>query len=85
MFKLVDTIQDFYREKFGNPATASVLRHLRRELMQAIWLLLLDEKLVDAYLHGAIEECPDGVLRRFFPRFFVYSCDYPEKYDSFLP
>lgn len=53
--------------------------------MQAIWLLLLDEKLVDAYLHGAIEECPDGVLRRFFPRFFVYSCDYPEKYDSFLP
>jgi hypothetical protein len=82
-FKLVDTIQDFYREKTGKPATASVLRHLRRELMQAIWLLLLDDKLIDAYLHGTVVECSDGTSRRFFPRFFTYSCDYPEKYVVF--
>jgi hypothetical protein len=80
LFKLVDTVQDFYREKFEKPATAAVLKHLRRELMQALWLLLLDDKLIDAYLHGTVVECSDGTSRRFFPRFFSYSCDYPEKY-----
>ena len=47
--------------------------------MHAIWTLLLDEELMHAYVHGIVMECIDGILRRFFPRFFIYSADYSEK------
>jgi hypothetical protein len=47
--------------------------------MQAIWVLLLDEEFLDAYLFGIIMEFADGILRRVFPHFFTYSADYPEK------
>ena len=32
------------------------------------------------YVHGIVIKCCDGVLRRFYPRLFTYSADYPEKY-----
>jgi hypothetical protein len=47
--------------------------------MQQIWLLLLDENFMDAYVHGIRIACGDGATRRIFPRFFTYSADYPEK------
>lgn len=28
--------------------------------------------------------CPDGVERRFYPRIFSYSADYPEKYVFYI-
>jgi hypothetical protein len=56
------------------------LKHLKRELMHAIWELLLDPEFMHAYEHGIVIECADGILRRLFPRFFTYSADYPEKY-----
>jgi hypothetical protein len=56
-----------------------MLTHLRRELMQAIWLLLLDDEFMEAYIHGIILEFSDGITRRLYPRFFTYSADYPEK------
>jgi hypothetical protein len=59
-----------------------MLTHLKRELIQAIWLLLLDEKFMDAYDHGIIIQCADGIFRRLFLRFYCYSADYPEKYVS---
>ncbi|KIK31508.1 hypothetical protein CY34DRAFT_33015, partial [Suillus luteus UH-Slu-Lm8-n1] len=34
---------------------------------------------LDAYRHGIVLWCPDGILRRVFPRIFTYSADYPEK------
>ena len=34
----------------------------------------------DAYENGIIIVFPDGVSRCVFPRFFIYSSDYPEKY-----
>jgi hypothetical protein len=40
----------------------------------------LDEDFLNAYRHGIIVKCTDGVLRRVFPRIFTYSADYPEKY-----
>ncbi|KAF7349533.1 hypothetical protein MSAN_01743700 [Mycena sanguinolenta] len=61
------------------PPPADVLTHCRRELMHAIWRLLLDDDFLDAYEHGIVLECHDGIFRRFFPRFFTYSADYPEK------
>lgn len=53
--------------------------YFKRELMQAIWKLLLDGRFVEAYKTGLLIECVDHVVRRFFPRFFSYSADYPEK------
>jgi hypothetical protein len=48
--------------------------------MQKIWLLLLDPEFMNAYVHGILITCGDGVKRQIFPRFFTYSADYPEKY-----
>jgi hypothetical protein len=47
--------------------------------MHAIWTLLLDNKFMDAYEHGIVIKCSDGITRRVFPWFFTYSADYPEK------
>ncbi|KAJ7777634.1 hypothetical protein DFH07DRAFT_976756 [Mycena maculata] len=47
--------------------------------MHAIWRLLLDDEFLEAYEHGIVIECQDGVFRRFYPRIFTYSADYPEK------
>lgn len=46
---------------------------------------LLDGDFVAAYESGIIVECHDGILRRFYPRIFTYSADYPEKYVQFTP
>ncbi|THU92687.1 hypothetical protein K435DRAFT_820450 [Dendrothele bispora CBS 962.96] len=77
-------IQDYYQKKFGFPASGPTLTHLKRELMQAIWSLLLDPEFMHAYEHGILVKCGDGVICRLFPRFFTYSADYPEKYVWFL-
>jgi hypothetical protein len=79
LFQLPDIIQDVYAEIYGKTATATVLTQCKRELMHAIWLLLLDEEFMHAYVHGIVILCADGILRRIFPRFFTYSADYPEK------
>ncbi|KAI9056308.1 hypothetical protein FKP32DRAFT_1599040 [Trametes sanguinea] len=76
---LPDTLQDFYMKVYGIAATAAVLTFLKRELMQAIYLLLLDDSLMYIYVHGLLLLCGDGILRRLFLRFFIYAADYPEK------
>ena len=52
---------------------------LRRELVQAIWILLLDDEFMHAYIHGFLFQLADGIQRVLFPRFMTYSADYPEK------
>lgn len=51
--------------------------------MQKIWVMMLDEAFVDAYAHGILITCSDGVKRRIFPRIFTYAADYPEKWVKF--
>lgn len=80
--QLPDTIQDFYKENFDTTAPQATLTHLKRELMHAIWELILNDEFMEAYEHGIVIICPDGVSRRFYPRFFTYSVDYPEKWVS---
>ncbi|KAF8165838.1 hypothetical protein B0H34DRAFT_856090 [Crassisporium funariophilum] len=77
--KLDDAFQDTYRDIYGKAATGDMLTFLRREVMQAVWELLLDDEFVDAYIDGIVMQCSDGILCRIFPRFFTYSADYPEK------
>jgi hypothetical protein len=72
-------IQDIYCNIFGEATTDEVHTFCKRELIQAIWKLLLDEDFMHAYEHGMVVRCADGITRRVFPRFFSYSADYPEK------
>lgn len=62
----------------GGPSEA-FLNHCQREFLQAQWKELLDDEFVDAYEHGVVIECCDGITRRFYLRIFAYSADYPEK------
>ncbi len=64
---------------YGVPASDAMLTFLKRELMQSIWRLLLDDKFIDAYQNGIVIRCADGIERRVYPRLFTYSADYPEK------
>ena len=56
-----------------------MLTHLRRELAHAVWLLLMDDDFMHAYIHGFLFRLVDGILRILFPLFLTYSADYPEK------
>jgi hypothetical protein len=77
--QLPDNFQDIYINIFGEASSSEVYTHCKRELIQAIWKLLLDEDFMHAYKYGIVIRCGDGVTRRVFPRFFSYSADYPEK------
>ncbi|KIJ11125.1 hypothetical protein PAXINDRAFT_52664, partial [Paxillus involutus ATCC 200175] len=76
---LPDDFQDTYLYHYGNAATEETYTHCKRELIHAIWKLLLNEEFVEAYRKGILIRCADGITRRIFPRFFTYSADYPEK------
>jgi len=72
-------VQDYFKEHFNSTTSPATLMHLKQELMHAIWELILDNKFMHADKHGIVIECPDGISRRFYPCFFTYSADYPEK------
>ncbi|EJF64367.1 hypothetical protein DICSQDRAFT_54144 [Dichomitus squalens LYAD-421 SS1] len=76
---LPDALFEWYKDLYGAPPSAAVIRLLKHDLMQKIWLQLLDADFMHAFEHGMLVECGDGVLRRLFPRIFLYSADYPEK------
>ncbi|KAF9033895.1 hypothetical protein BJ165DRAFT_1396369 [Panaeolus papilionaceus] len=77
---LPSNLQDIYMKAFNNvSASKDTISHLKRELMHAVWRLLLNSEFMKAYEHGFVIQCSDGIWRRIFPRFFTYSADYPEK------
>lgn len=55
------------------------MTHCRRKFLHAQWAELLDDNFLEAYQHGVVIECCDGVKRRFYLRIFAYMADYPEK------
>jgi hypothetical protein len=77
---LPDKIRDKINAALGKAASRAHITHFQREIFQAAWLILIqDPEFLDAYLNGIIVDCIDGIKHRLFPRFFVYSADYPEK------
>lgn len=66
----------------GRGPSKSLLTHVRREIMHAQWAILLDDEFLETYVHGIVLEGEDGIKRRFYPRIFTYSADYPEKWVS---
>ncbi|KAG1834610.1 hypothetical protein EV424DRAFT_1310326 [Suillus variegatus] len=78
--KLPDSFKDFagtYTN--GKGVGRECTTHCQHELFQAQWKVLLDDELLEAYEHGIVILCCDGIKRRFYPRIFTYSADYPEK------
>ncbi|KAF7793821.1 hypothetical protein EIP86_004942 [Pleurotus ostreatoroseus] len=68
-----------YKRVHGVYPSDRIMRLCKNDLLQAVWLHLMDEKFMEAYEHGMLVKCGDGILRRLFPRFFIYSADYPER------
>ena len=56
-----------------------MLTHLQRELVHAVWLLLMDDEFMHAYIHSILFQLIDGILQIFYLQFLTYSADYPEK------
>lgn len=66
----------------GKPPSAEMKTHLKRDLIQGVWDVMLDDRFMHAYVHGLPILCSDGIWRRVFPRLITYSADYPEKYEA---
>lgn len=77
--KLPDSITDLICNDPSGKVTAPLLAHCRRELFHDCWNIILNDQFLEAYEHGIIIDCGDGVRRRVYPRIFIYSADYPEK------
>ena len=78
--QLPDDFKDFVMEHAGDKCPSEAFfTHCRRELFHEQWRTLLDEHFLHAYEHGIVITCCDGITRRFYPRIFTYSADYPEK------
>ncbi|KAG8933829.1 hypothetical protein FRC01_006874 [Tulasnella sp. 417] len=76
---LPDHVRDEIQRRFSKAASKPVITHCNRELMHAIWTIILDDEFIEAWKHGIVLMCADGIKRRFYPRIFTYSADYPEK------
>jgi hypothetical protein len=63
----------------GKGPNSAFMAHCHHELYHAQWSVILDDEFLEAYEHGIVIECCDGIRRRFYPRIFTYSADYPEK------
>lgn len=80
--QLPDSFKDFATVHVGGRGPGkALLRFCRQELFHAQLEILLDNDFLDAYVHGVLITCCDGVVRRIFPRIFTYSADYPEKFS----
>ncbi|KAH7905471.1 hypothetical protein BJ138DRAFT_1138264 [Hygrophoropsis aurantiaca] len=78
--KLPASFKDFICEHTnGKGASCGCTTHCQRELFQAQWEVLLDTDFLEAYEHGPVIQCCDGIRCRFYPQIFTYSVDYPEK------
>ena len=64
----------------GRGTKQSLFAHCWHELFHTQLDVLFDDEFVEAYMHGIVIMCCDGVVRRFYPHLFTYSGDYPEKW-----
>ena len=78
--QLPDDFKDFATRYAGDKCPSDAFfAHCHHELFHEQWKVLLDDEFLEAYQHGIIITCCDGIKRRFYPRIFTYSADYPEK------
>lgn len=78
--QLPDEFKDFASKHAGGKGPQGpFFTHCHREYFHEQLKVLFDDDFVFAYKHGIVVMCWDGVKRRFYPRIFTYSADYPEK------
>ncbi|EDR01180.1 uncharacterized protein LACBIDRAFT_312455 [Laccaria bicolor S238N-H82] len=63
----------------GKGPTSQFYTHCGREFFHEQMKALIDDEFAYAWEHGIVIRCGDGISRRFYPRIFTYSADYPEK------
>ncbi|KJA12603.1 hypothetical protein HYPSUDRAFT_210329 [Hypholoma sublateritium FD-334 SS-4] len=79
--KLPPAFKDFAASHSNEKGPSDAfMTHCQREFFHAQWKVLLGDDFLEAYEHGVVIECCDGVKRRFYLRIFAYSADYPEKF-----
>jgi hypothetical protein len=79
-FQLPESFKQFAVEYMGGKGPNRVLMaHCHREMFHEQWKILLDNEFLEAYEHGILIQCCDGIIRRLYPRIFTYSADHPEK------
>ena len=80
--QLPDSFKDFASSQMAGccAPTAAFTMHCAWELMHEQWKILLDDNFLEAWKHGIVIMCLDGLLQWFYPRIFTYSADYPEKW-----
>ncbi|KIJ48727.1 hypothetical protein M422DRAFT_247583 [Sphaerobolus stellatus SS14] len=76
---LPQDLRGFIYEISSQASSPQMFMHCRREMVQAVWKLLLDKDFKEAYRHGIIVQCADGIFRRIYIRLMTYAADYPEK------
>jgi hypothetical protein len=75
-----DEFKDFAtHHNEGKGPTKVFFTHCRREFFHEQLKVIFDAEFIHAFKHGIVIECPDKIFRRFYPRIFTYSADYPEK------
>ena len=79
--QLSDNFKDFATTNAGNKCPSNAFfAHCHQELFHEQWKVLLDDEFVNAYEHGIIITCCNGIKWHFYPQIFTYSADYPEKW-----
>jgi hypothetical protein len=79
VLKIPDSMDEILIDIASKTRRPALKTHCRHELMHEVWCLLMDDAFLQAYRHGIVIVCIDGVTRRVYPRIFTYSADYPEK------
>jgi hypothetical protein len=69
----------FLVNRLGKAPSSDLLAHLKQELFQAVWRLLLNDAFVKAHKDGMDTMCGDGIQRLLYLRVFIYSADCPER------
>ena len=80
--QLPNSFKDFASTQIGGgqAPTTAFTTHCHWDLMHEQWKILLDDEFLEAWKHGIILLCPDGISQWFYPQIFTYSADYPEKW-----
>jgi hypothetical protein len=79
-WQLPDTFKAFVMEHLGGKGPNSAfMAHCHREIYHTQWAIILDDEFLEAYEHGIVIKCCNGIQRRFYPHIFTYSADYKEK------
>lgn len=74
-----DEFYTWFNQTFGANASDDLMAYMRKEVMQAVWALLLNPEFIHAYFHGFEWKFWDGIIRLVFLRILAQCADYPER------